>query len=84
VSARLLAPRFPHICLLCLFPPPKPEDPSADLTEPAAWTPADTLAERLSAFTSNGTWRALLDSRTARGKSFPESYSNRGKNRDGS
>jgi hypothetical protein len=84
MSELLLAPRFPHICSLCLFPPAKAEDPRADLTGPAPWTPADTLAERLHAHKSNGTWRAHLDPRAARGKHFPESYSNRGKNRDGS
>jgi hypothetical protein len=74
VSARLLAPRFPHICSLCLFPPPKPEDPTADLVADATWTPADTLAERLHAHKGNGVFRGFLD---ARGKKMPESYSRR-------
>jgi hypothetical protein len=83
-SELLLAPRFPHICSRCLFRPLKPEDPRADLTGPAPWTPADTLAERLHAHKSNGTWRAQLDSRAARGKNLPESYGNRSRSHDGS
>jgi hypothetical protein len=85
----LLAPRFPHVCSLCLFPSQKPEDPTADLVDERAasatvWSPFDTLAERLHAHKSNGTWRGTMDSRAARGKNFPESYNRRGKASDGS
>jgi hypothetical protein len=75
VSARLLHPGFPHICSLCLFPPTKPEDPTADLiAAPPQWTPADTLVERLAAKKGNGVFRGFLD---AYGKSMPESYNRR-------
>jgi hypothetical protein len=74
LSELLLAPRFPHICSLCLFPPSKPEDPTADLVAPPDWTPADTLAERLHAHKGNGIFRGFTP---AWGKKIPESYSRR-------
>ncbi len=40
----LLAPRFPHICAACLFPPQRPEDPTADGPD---ILPTETLMARV-------------------------------------
>ena len=56
----LLAPRFPHICSRCLFPPTKPEDPNADLGEaPDEFFAPQTLYERIHALKSNGMFRGV-------------------------